>query len=106
MDVTLGIYAGYDSREERTGDTHRADCLYLRLYLRKRLFHGIFSEGRAERICPRDNSLNASGKSGLPRFPKAGGLQKERDRMIRELRDKKVIFFDVGYTLDKPASGD
>ena len=26
--------------------------------------------------------------------------------MIRELRDKKVIFFDVGYTLDKPASGD
>ncbi len=26
--------------------------------------------------------------------------------MIGELRDKKVIFFDVGYTLDKPASGD
>ena len=26
--------------------------------------------------------------------------------MIRELRDKKVIFFDVGYTLDAPASGD
>ncbi len=26
--------------------------------------------------------------------------------MIRLLRDKKVIFFDVGYTLDKPASGD
>ncbi len=26
--------------------------------------------------------------------------------MIRELRDKKVIFFDVGNTLDAPASGD
>ena len=26
--------------------------------------------------------------------------------MIDILRDKKVIFFDVGYTLDKPASGD
>ena len=26
--------------------------------------------------------------------------------MIRQLRDKKVIFFDVGYTLDMPASGD
>jgi len=26
--------------------------------------------------------------------------------MIDQLRDKKVIFFDVGYTLDKPASGD
>ena len=26
--------------------------------------------------------------------------------MIRLLRDKKVIFFDVGYTLDMPASGD
>ena len=26
--------------------------------------------------------------------------------MIRQLQDKKVIFFDVGYTLDKPASGD
>ena len=26
--------------------------------------------------------------------------------MIQELRDKKVIFFDVGYTLDMPASGD
>ena len=26
--------------------------------------------------------------------------------MIPELRDKKVIFFDVGYTLDMPASGD
>ena len=26
--------------------------------------------------------------------------------MIAQLRDKKVIFFDVGYTLDKPASGD
>lgn len=26
--------------------------------------------------------------------------------MIRELQDKKVIFFDVGFTLDKPASGD
>ncbi len=26
--------------------------------------------------------------------------------MIRQLRDKKVIFFDVGYTLDAPASGD
>lgn len=26
--------------------------------------------------------------------------------MIRELQDKKVIFFDVGYTLDMPASGD
>ena len=26
--------------------------------------------------------------------------------MIRQLRDKKVIFFDVGYTLDRPASGD
>ena len=22
------------------------------------------------------------------------------------LKDKKVIFFDVGYTLDRPASGD
>ena len=26
--------------------------------------------------------------------------------MILHLRDKKVIFFDVGYTLDMPASGD
>ena len=26
--------------------------------------------------------------------------------MIRELQDKKVIVFDVGYTLDAPASGD
>ena len=26
--------------------------------------------------------------------------------MIRQLKDKKVIFFDVGYTLDMPASGD
>ena len=26
--------------------------------------------------------------------------------MIHQLRDKKVIFFDVGYTLDMPASGD
>ncbi|MBP5727391.1 MAG: HAD-IA family hydrolase [Clostridia bacterium] len=26
--------------------------------------------------------------------------------MIRLLKDKKVIFFDVGYTLDRPASGD
>ena len=26
--------------------------------------------------------------------------------MIPILRDKKVIFFDVGYTLDRPASGD
>lgn len=26
--------------------------------------------------------------------------------MIRQLRDKRVIFFDVGYTLDAPASGD
>ena len=26
--------------------------------------------------------------------------------MIYQLRDKKVIFFDVGYTLDMPASGD
>ena len=26
--------------------------------------------------------------------------------MISRLRDKKVIFFDVGYTLDAPASGD
>ena len=26
--------------------------------------------------------------------------------MIRELKDRKVIFFDVGYTLDMPASGD
>ena len=26
--------------------------------------------------------------------------------MILQLRDKKVIFFDVGYTLDMPASGD
>ena len=26
--------------------------------------------------------------------------------MIPLLRDKKVIFFDVGYTLDRPASGD
>ena len=26
--------------------------------------------------------------------------------MIREIKDKKVIFFDVGYTLDMPASGD
>jgi len=26
--------------------------------------------------------------------------------MLGILRDKKVIFFDVGYTLDKPASGD
>jgi len=27
-------------------------------------------------------------------------------RMIAQLRDKKVLFFDVGYTLDMPASGD
>ena len=26
--------------------------------------------------------------------------------MLHLLKDKKVIFFDVGYTLDKPASGD
>ena len=26
--------------------------------------------------------------------------------MIAQLRDKKVLFFDVGYTLDMPASGD
>lgn len=26
--------------------------------------------------------------------------------MLQQLRDKKVIFFDVGYTLDRPASGD
>ena len=26
--------------------------------------------------------------------------------MIRQLQNKKVIFFDVGYTLDRPASGD
>ena len=26
--------------------------------------------------------------------------------MIDLLKDKKVIFFDVGYTLDAPASGD
>ena len=26
--------------------------------------------------------------------------------MIRQLKDRKVIFFDVGYTLDMPASGD
>ena len=26
--------------------------------------------------------------------------------MIQQLRDRKVIFFDVGYTLDRPASGD
>ena len=26
--------------------------------------------------------------------------------MIPQLLDKKVIFFDVGYTLDMPASGD
>ena len=26
--------------------------------------------------------------------------------MIREIKNKKVIFFDVGYTLDRPASGD
>ena len=26
--------------------------------------------------------------------------------MIGQLKEKKVIFFDVGYTLDKPASGD
>ena len=26
--------------------------------------------------------------------------------MIEQLKDKKVIFFDVGYTLDRPASGD
>ena len=26
--------------------------------------------------------------------------------MIHQLKDKKVIFFDVGYTLDRPASGD
>ena len=26
--------------------------------------------------------------------------------MIRQLQDRKVIFFDVGYTLDRPASGD
>ena len=26
--------------------------------------------------------------------------------MIEQLQDKKVLFFDVGYTLDMPASGD
>lgn len=26
--------------------------------------------------------------------------------MLEVLRDKKVIFFDIGYTLDYPASGD
>ncbi len=26
--------------------------------------------------------------------------------MISQLKDRKVIFFDVGYTLDRPASGD
>ena len=26
--------------------------------------------------------------------------------MLQLLKDKKVIFFDVGYTLDRPASGD
>ena len=26
--------------------------------------------------------------------------------MIELLKDKKVIFFDVGYTLDYPLSGD
>ena len=26
--------------------------------------------------------------------------------MLNLLKDKKVIFFDVGYTLDAPASGD
>ena len=26
--------------------------------------------------------------------------------MIEALKDKKVVFFDVGYTLDYPASGD
>ncbi len=26
--------------------------------------------------------------------------------MINQIKDKKVIFFDVGYTLDRPASGD
>ena len=26
--------------------------------------------------------------------------------MVQQLKDKKVIFFDVGYTLDRPASGD
>ena len=26
--------------------------------------------------------------------------------MIQQLQDKKVLFFDVGYTLDRPASGD
>ena len=26
--------------------------------------------------------------------------------MIQQLQDKKVLFFDVGYTLDMPASGD
>ena len=26
--------------------------------------------------------------------------------MISQIKDKKVIFFDVGYTLDRPASGD
>ena len=26
--------------------------------------------------------------------------------MLEILKDKKVIFFDVGYTIDYPASGD
>ena len=26
--------------------------------------------------------------------------------MLDLLKEKKVIFFDVGYTLDRPASGD
>ena len=30
----------------------------------------------------------------------------KEDYMLSILRDKKVIFFDVGYTLDAPASGD
>ena len=36
-----------------------------------------------------------------------GGNQQDReDYMISLLKDKKVIFFDVGNTLDAPASGD
>ena len=31
---------------------------------------------------------------------------KEDATMISQLKDRKVIFFDVGYTLDRPASGD
>ena len=42
------------------------------------------------------------GFNACPKYWPANGL-KGAVQMIRQLQDKKVIFFDVGYTLDAPA---